>query len=72
MARDNKYPESFKIGLVKRYLNGELAKDICEEQGVANSTFWGWNQKYSGMILKEWKVEPEDIEVEEEFIDIRN
>ena len=69
--QNNKYPEVFKIEMVKRYLNGEKQKDICEEQGIYKSTFWGWTQKYTHKILEMWKVQEKDIEETEEFVDIR-
>ncbi|HHU29010.1 TPA: transposase [bacterium] len=66
---NNKYLEQVKINAVKRYLNGEQKKKICEELGVAKSTMWGWICKYSSLIEKDWKIE--DIkEANGEFIDI--
>lgn len=43
--QNNKYSEVFKIEMVKRYLNGEKQKDICEEQGIYKSILWGMDTK---------------------------
>lgn len=65
----NQYMESFKIDLVKQYLNGRQKKDICKEYGIAKSTMWGWICKYSQLIENDWKTEG-IINVEEQFVDI--
>lgn len=49
----NKYLEEFKIDLVKQYFSGRPKKDICNEFGVAKSTFWGWMCKYGHMVQKD-------------------
>ena len=73
MAICNKYPEHFKIGCVKRYLYGEMKKDICEEFGLAKSIIWAWICKYFVLINREWEINPELLTTDEnaEFIDIR-
>ena len=72
MSLDNKYPEAFKINLVKRYFNGERQKDICKEFNISKSTFWGWECKYGPLVKKEWQLGTE-IEISEnnDYIDIR-
>ena len=32
---NNAYPETYKIELVKRYLNGEMQKKIVKEHNIA-------------------------------------
>lgn len=68
---NNKYPETLKIELVKRYLNGEQKVKICREYGIAKSTMWGWICKYQGMILKEWEIEGIEPEKNSCYVDIR-
>ena len=47
---NNAYPETYKIELVKRYLNGEMQKKIVKEHNIAKSTFYSWVCKYSSLI----------------------
>lgn len=68
---NNKYPETLKIELVKRYLNGEQKVKICREYGIAKSTMWGWICKYQGMILKEWEIEGIEPDKNSCYVDIR-
>ena len=42
-----KYSEIDKENLIKRYLSGESAATIVEENGVPRSTFYSWVKKYS-------------------------
>lgn len=69
---NNAYPETYKIELVKRYLNGEMQKNIVKEHNIAKSTFYSWVCKYSSLILQKWKIGKE-VEVSEDntFVDIR-
>lgn len=72
MVISNKYPEAFKIALVKRYLNGEKQKKLCAEYHIAKSTLWGWTCKYQNLIFREWEIKA-DAPVSESgmFVDIR-
>lgn len=72
MSLCNAYPESFKINVVKRYLNGEMQKDLCKEFNLAKSTLWGWCCKYQPLINKERELK-EDVLVSEnnDYVDIR-
>ncbi|MCB9499033.1 MAG: helix-turn-helix domain-containing protein [Erysipelotrichaceae bacterium] len=63
------YLESFKINLVKKYLNGENKAKICKEFNVSKSTMWGWICKYGDMVRKTRQLE-EKVTATEEFIDI--
>lgn len=68
----NTYPEAFKISLVRRYLNGELQKNLCKEFNIAKSTFWGWTCKYEKLILKEREISSKiDVSEDSCFVDIR-
>ena len=59
---NNAYPETYKIELVKRYLNGEMQKKIVKEHNIAKSS----------LILQKRKIGKE-VEVSEDntFVDIR-
>ena len=52
---NNAYPETYKIELVKRYLNGEMQKKIVKEHNIAKSTFYNLVCKYSSLILQKRK-----------------
>ena len=68
----NTYPEAFKIRLVRRYLNGELQKNLCKEFNISKSTFWGWTCKYEKLILKEREISSKiDVSKDSCFVDIR-
>lgn len=69
--KNNQYPETLKIELVKKYLNGEQKKKICQEYGIAKSTMWGWICKYQGLIMNEWKLEGMEISEDNCYVDIR-
>lgn len=68
----NKYPEEFKIELIRRYFNGEKRNELCKKYSIAKSTFWGRMCKYSSLVYKKFEFEIKS-EVSEDlaFVDIR-
>lgn len=41
--------ESQIIAILKEADAGIPAKELCRKHGIANSTFYKWREKYSGM-----------------------
>ncbi len=51
--KKKRFTEEQIIKALKRNEAGETAVDICRELGVANTTFYYWKQKYSGMEVRD-------------------
>ena len=50
-----RFKEEQIIKALKRSEAGELAKNICRDLGVHETTFYNWKKKYGGMEVSEAK-----------------
>lgn len=50
-----KFTEEQIIKMLNRNRNGESAKILCREFGVAEATFYTWKKKFSDMTVNEAK-----------------
>ena len=50
-----KLTEEQIIKILNRNLNGESAKTLCREFGIANATFYAWKKKFADMTVNEAK-----------------
>lgn len=50
-----KFTEAQIINIIKLVESGRLVKDVCREQGIAESTYFKWKAKYGGLELSEVK-----------------
>jgi transposase len=44
--RQRSYDKEFIKSALELYKNGKPGTDICNDLGIAYSTFWGWLKKY--------------------------
>ncbi|MDG5800866.1 transposase [Marinilabiliaceae bacterium ANBcel2] len=47
--KKSRFTESQIVKILKEYESGIDAQTICREHGIAKSTFYNWQKKYSGM-----------------------
>lgn len=50
-----KFTEEQIIKILNRNRNGEAAKALCREIGIADATFYVWKKKFSDMTVNEAK-----------------
>lgn len=53
--KKNRFTEEQIIKILKRNEAGEMAKDLCREFGIHQTTFYGWKRKFGGMEVSEAK-----------------
>ena len=53
--KKKRFSEEQIIKLLKRHEAGEHPKDLCRQQGIHETTFYGWRRKFGGMEVNEAK-----------------
>ena len=44
---ENRYPENLRKAAVTKFINGQSAKEVCAEYGIARSTLFLWKKQYT-------------------------
>ena len=53
--KNRKFTEHQIIGILKSVEKGRSIRDVCREQGIAESTYFKWRSKYGGMEASDIK-----------------
>lgn len=53
--RKKRFNETQIIGILKEGEAGLAVGELCRKHGIAQSTYYQWRSKYSGMSVKELK-----------------
>jgi len=53
--KKERFSEYQIIGILRSIESGRLVKDVCQEHGIVESTYFKWRSKYGGMEALDMK-----------------
>jgi putative transposase len=45
----SRFTETQIVKILKEVEGGRLVKDVCQEHGISDATYYNWKSKYGGM-----------------------
>ena len=72
--KKTRHTETQIVKILKEVKGGRLVKEICQEYGIPDDTYYNWKSKYGGMELSDVKklkeLEDENRRLKSMFADL--
>ncbi len=53
--RKSKFSSTQIVSILKEYVNGKTAEEVCRAKGISTATLYSWRKKYGGLDATELK-----------------